>query len=403
MHHRATGQVSRTTLFSVLLDSVRWMSVFAFLASGSCVSALMVSVGWLAVPISIVAQTAKHEVGTVTSVTGKTVMLQSAAGAQVTVILNSATTFLLLPAGSKNLKAATPASLANIAIGDRVLATGSAGSNPGTLTAARVIVMKSADITALNASQQADWRHRGVSGVVRGVEAPVVTISAAERTIQVNTTPATVFRRYAAGSVSFSAATPSTLSGLRVGDELSVRGVKSADGTEIAAEEIVSGTFENLSGAIASIDVQAQTLTIKDLVTKMSEVVQITPQSDLRSLPVDAARSLAVRNHSGSKSTPASPASSSAKPNPKGEADPTRNAGMDLSRMLPQLPQQKLSDLKVGDAVLIVASRADGAGPLTAITMLSGVEQLLSARSAGAKPITLSPWDLAAPDTGPSQ
>ena len=73
---------------------------------------------------------------------------------------------------------------------------------------------------------------------------------------------------------------------------------------------------------------------------------------------------------------------------------------MDLSRMLPTLPQQKLADLKAGEAVMIVASEGDEAGPLTAITLLSGVEPLLAGKSAGAKPITLSPWDLDAPGGG---
>ena len=353
--------------------------------------------GLLVSPTRLVAQVAAaHQLGTVTSVAGSTIVLTSAAGAQVTVTVDPAATVLKLPAGSKNLKDATAATLADVTVGDRVLATGAAGPGPATLTASRMIVMKANDIAALKASQQTDWQRNGVSGLVRGVEGTALTLSASPHTIKVDTTPTTIFRRYAAGSVSFAAARPGTLADIQVGDQMSVRGNKSVDGTEITADEIVSGTFENLSGAIASINVQAQTLTLKDLVSKKPVTVQVTPKSDLRSLPAQAARAFAARNQPVSKPSPAATGT----PDAKIDAVRTRRAGMDLSRMLPHLPKQTLSDLKVGDAVLIVASQAYGAGELTAITMLSGVEQMLSAKSSGAQAITLSPWTISAPDTG---
>jgi hypothetical protein len=48
---------------------------------------------------------------------------------------------------------------------------------------------------------------------------------------------------------------------------------------------------------------------------------------------------------------------------------------------------------------MIVASKGAGMQP-TAITMLSGVEPILSASPSGAEAITLSPWNLGAPDAG---
>jgi hypothetical protein len=72
---------------------------------------------------------------------------------------------------------------------------------------------------------------------------------------------------------------------------------------------------------------------------------------------------------------------------------------MDLSRMLARLPEQKITDLKKGDAVMIVASPNSSANTFTAITLLSGVDALLTAPP-GEQPITLSPWNLGAPDTG---
>jgi hypothetical protein len=56
-----------------------------------------------------------------------------------------------------------------------------------------------------------------------------------------------------------------------------------------------------------------------------------------------------------------------------------------------------VGDLKKGDAVMIVASPS--AGGYTAITLLSGVDALLTAPP-GAAPITLAPWSLGVPDAG---
>ena len=63
--------------------------------------------------------------------------------------------------------------------------------------------------------------------------------------------------------------------------------------------------------------------------------------------------------------------------------------------MLSRLPTQTLADLKVGDAVMIVASEsAPGSDKVTAVTMLSGVEPILAATPSGAPAMTLSPWNV---------
>jgi hypothetical protein len=67
-----------------------------------------------------------------------------------------------------------------------------------------------------------------------------------------------------------------------------------------------------------------------------------------------------------------------------------------------RLPNKTIADLKVGDAVMIVASQPEAASStVTAVTLLSGVEPILAAKP-GAPSITLSPWNLGAeaPDGG---
>ena len=61
--------------------------------------------------------------------------------------------------------------------------------------------------------------------------------------------------------------------------------------------------------------------------------------------------------------------------------------------MIPRLPKATLADLKTGEALMIVASGNGGGGPYTAITVLSGVEALLTG-PAGSE-ITLPPWTAA--------
>jgi hypothetical protein len=74
--------------------------------------------------------------------------------------------------------------------------------------------------------------------------------------------------------------------------------------------------------------------------------------------------------------------------------------------MVNRLPAGSVSDLKVGDAVMIVASQADpGSSTVTAVTLLSGVEPILAATPSGTPAMALSPWSVGegAPEGGGGQ
>jgi len=71
-----------------------------------------------------------------------------------------------------------------------------------------------------------------------------------------------------------------------------------------------------------------------------------------------------------------------------------RSAGSDLSQMLSRLPTETLAGLKVGDAVMIVAtSPGSDAETSMAVTLLVGVDAILRASPSG-QTMTLSPWSL---------
>ncbi len=114
-----------------------------------------------------------------------------------------------------------------------------------------------------------------------------------------NTSSKTQFRRYAGDSVKFEDAKPGTLAQIQPGDQLRVLGAKSDDGSSIQAEEVVSGSFKNLAGLIATIDAAKGTLTLKDLATKKMMTVMITANSNVRTLPPQAAAMFAARAKGG--------------------------------------------------------------------------------------------------------
>ena len=67
---------------------------------------------------------------------------------------------------------------------------------------------------------------------------------------------------------------------------------------------------------------------------------------------------------------------------------------MDLSQMLSRLPTETIAGLKPGDAVMIVATSPSGqATPSSAVTLLAGVEPILTAAPSG-EGMTLTPWSV---------
>jgi len=379
------------------------------------------------------AAAAARQLGTVKAISGNSVTLATDSGSQVLVSVADGAKILQLAPGSTDLKTAQQIALTDVAVGDRVLVTGKAGDDGG-FTALRVILMKSTDIAEKNAAEKADWQKRGSGGLVSAVDGSTITITAGAKKIQIQTTDSTKFRRYSDGSVKFEDAKPGTLAQIQAGDQLRVRGTKSEDGATIQAEEVVSGSFRNLAGTIATVNAAGGTLTLKDLATKKTVTVTVTANSDLRKLPPEVAARFAARAKggataggsggggaaagSGSGSGTANSGGQTAAPSasaagggagsrgPGGMGGPGaggRSAGGDLSQMLSRLPAGTLADLKVGDAVMVVASQAEpGSQTVTAVTLLSGVEPILAATPSGSPAMTLSPWNVGggAPDAG---
>jgi hypothetical protein len=211
----------------------------------------------------------------------------------------------------------------------------------------------------------------------------------------VNTSSKTDFRRFASDSVKYQDAKPGTLAQIQPKDQLQARGTLSADGTSMQAEEVISGSFENLSGLIASADPATGKITLKDLATKKMVTVDITANSNIRSIPLQMATMFAARSNGGSQSGGrrggGGGATQAGAADAGGAGGTRRSAGADLSQMITRLPPITIADLHKGDAVMIVASEsAPGASTVTAVTVLSGVDPILTANPNGGMDLSMS-------------
>jgi len=237
----------------------------------------------------------------------------------------------------------------------------------------------------------------------------------------VKTSKDTSFLRYAPNSVKFTDAQKGTLDQIKTGDQLRARGNRSADGKELAAEEIISGTFRNIAGTISSIDAANNTITVRDLLAKKSVVIKFNADSQLRKLAPQMAQRLAFFLKGGAAAAqggapaggatpagaaPGSTAAAGGGPNAGGGAQgPRRASAPDFQQILSRIPSVTLAELQKEDAVMVVATQGDAAGEVTAITLLGGVEPILTASPNGMSAAALfSGWNLGAPgggDAGP--
>jgi hypothetical protein len=345
--------------------------------------------------------------------------ITSDSGAEVTATLSASTKILRVPPGEKDLKNAVPLQSQDLQAGDRVLVRGQGSGDGHAIAALSVIVMKQADVSAKQERDRGDWQKRGVGGLVSTVDAAAGTITissgafGASHTVSVHTTKDTVARRYAPGSVKFDEAHPAPLDQIKPGDQLRARGMRSADGGEITAEEIVSGTFRNIAGTITAVDAAENSVTVQDAIAKGPVVVKLSPDSQIKKMPAEMAQRIAMRlkggngegggqpaggqgsgNAGGYRPASGAPGAGSQFPRGPGGAQGGWNGPPDLQRFLGRLPNSALSDLQKGDAVMIVSTAGQDSGSVTAITLLAGVEAILTASPNRNAAMMLSPWTL---------
>src|SRR5467141_28470 len=361
---------------------------------------------------------ATRSLGTVKAISGKSITLTTDAGSDISVLLQDGARLLRVEPGEKDLKNAAPFELRDLQPGDRVLVRGKMADEGKSLLAASLIAMKKMDIAQKQAHEREEWQRRGVGGLVSAVDPssgtiPITTTAAGtSKDVAIRISKDTLLRRYAPNSVKFDEAKSAPIGEIKAGDQLRARGTRSADGSELTADEVVSGSFRNIAGTIASIDSSAGTITVMDLTTKKSVVIKVTGESQLRKLPLPMAQRIAGRlKGSSGDGPPAAAGQRPAEPSATNGTASTHSTGRpdsgqsaqgpsDLQQALNRMPAASLSDLNKGDAVMIVATSGTQDGGATAITLLAGVEPILEASPNGGQSI-LSPWSLSSPGGDP--
>lgn len=341
------------------------------------------------------AQALSRIVGTITAISGNTITIKSDADGERQVAVPTTATLKRIAPGQKDLSTAETIQFGDLAIGDRALVKLDPDAPAGTSEALQIVAVKQADLALKQQKDREDWQRRGVGGLVKSVDAGAGSIvlssgaGATAKTVTVHITKTTMLKRYAPASVRFDAALPAPIDAIHAGDQLRARGTKNTDGTEIAAEEVISGSFRNIAGTIVSLDAAALTLTVRDLATKKLVTIHVTAEAQMRRLPDRMAAMLASRLK-GTAGTGAS-----------GQGGGSQNGGQgggggDPQQMLNRAPAIQLGDLQRGEAVMLVSTQ--GENEVTAITLLSGVEPLLEAPAASQS--LLSNWSMntSAPD-----
>jgi antitoxin (DNA-binding transcriptional repressor) of toxin-antitoxin stability system/preprotein translocase subunit YajC len=334
--------------------------------------------------------TALSVMGIVTDLKADTrqVIVTTAAGNQVTVTLGDRTVFMRIPPGEKTKDKFIKIAPTDFAPGDSVFARGRMSEDRKSMPALEFYVMSKGDIAEKRERERGEWSKRGISGTISAINAETKEISVDARTaegpkpIVVPATAETKFRRYAPDSVRFDDAKSGTFADLKVGDQLRALGTKSADGARFTPEEIVTGSFQTITGTITEVDAEKKEIKIKDLQSQQPVTIALSNDSSLRQLTPEMVAALSP--------APAAKPDAAAKPAAKGSSD--------LQEMFDQLPTFTLQELKPGDSILISSTKGADPTRVTAIAVVSGVGPLLqNSQTRRATAVSLGAMSLGGP------
>jgi hypothetical protein len=336
--------------------------------------------------------------GDVTSIDGSKIAITTKDGA-MEIALGAKTEYKRVSAEKPSMSTATPVALADISVGDKVAISVIIGADKKPQPARTVYLMTKADIAQKQTKESTEWRTRGIAGRVTAVDALASKITVEQRGLMGSTTVVVTpkenikYLRYAPDSVKYSEAKASSIAEIKPGDMLRALGDKAADGTTLAAEEIVSGAFQTRAGTVKSVDTTKNEIVVTDLATNKDLTIAIIPSSILKQFPQEQAQRMAQFQMggqgggfrpAGQGNTPAPAGNSNAAANPNG-ARPGMGGGMrpggggGLDDMLDRFPNITAADLKAGDVIAVSSTKNGELDRVTAIKLLSGVEPFLRA------------------------
>jgi hypothetical protein len=301
-------------------------------------------------------------VGTLESIKPETLELtiRRDDGVAVVAVLSPGTAVLRIAPGITDLKQAFPMPSTELAKGDRVLITPMPEGN----VLRRLVVMSAKEIGKHHDAQKEDWTRRGLFGTVTSKHADSVTLQVREggsteaKSIHVSIPANAKVRRYRPDSVRFSDAVESPLSEVKNGDQMRVRGEKSADAKTMTADEAVFGTFATLAAQVQSIDADTKTIRAVDSITRKPVDIRLTADSQIKRMPEFKPGGMMPPMPGGGMP------GGMAMPNPV--------------QMLERMPPAKLADLKPGETVIVSATVGATKNQVTAITLIGNAEMILN-------------------------
>jgi len=349
--------------------------------------------------------------GTVTAVNAasKQISVKTDKGEEIN--LTTLTFLRRMPPGETDTKKATPIALTDVTAGDRVAAVGQMSSDQKTLDARTVIIMTKSDVAEVKKKEQDDWVKRGTTGTVTALDpaAKTLTIKVGQREVTVQPSDKTEYNRYSLDSAKFSDAKPSNFAEIKTGDQVRVLGNKSPDGATVKAEQIVAGTFRQIAALVEAIDPATGELKVRDVSVKDKKdpkkiiTIKVNADSTMKKLPPQMAMMLArqlnptmQQGDGGGRGPGGGGAGGGAGRGPGGFAGPGGGGGRgrgDIGQMLDRLPAMPLTDLKVGDAIMVSTTMGSDPSKVTLIMLLAGVEPVLTASPNATRDI-MSGWNL---------
>jgi hypothetical protein len=305
--------------------------------------------------------------------------------------------------GATSLEGMATVAIGDVKVGDRILAIGARSGDGATLTARQIVVMAQSDIADKQQRERADWQRRGAAGVITALDPAKQEITVQTRAggspqsvVIATAEKKAAFKRYAPDSIKFSDAKPSAFTELVVGDQVRALGDRSEDGLRLTAEQIVSGAFRTVVGAVEEVDTAKNEIRIADASSKGKLTVAIGADTLLRRLPPEMAARMGARRP-GAEGGPAEPREGGPAARTGGGAPGAPGAGggpggergrggaPNLGDLLERLPTLALSELKAGDRIAISSTRGTDATKVTAIALVAGIEPLLAAPDNGAR------------------
>jgi hypothetical protein len=354
-----------------------------------------------------------------TSVLGKVTEINAAAGSLtvktdagsvVQVNTSEKTTFDRMPPGETDRTKAIKTSLTELTVGDGVYVRGFVAADRKSVPAQQIVVVSQSDIAKKQEKERMEWRRRGVSGIVASTNAATKEVTITSRSLMggpqsvvIPISDKTKVLRYPPDSIpKYSDAKRSSFEEVKVGDQLRARGDKSTDGLRLTPEEVVFGTFKIAGGTVTAVDPATNTITINDLQTKKPMTIALKPETVVRrftgmmgggpggpggppqgggaTAPGQAQGPGAGQRPGGGATAPGQAQGPGAGQRPPGAGPggpPAGGGGPSMADMIERLPTIAITEIKVGDMIIMSTLPGTDQNRLTAVSMVTGVEPLL--------------------------